>query len=90
VVFPYGTTTSLSDGGFSFRDLPLGGYTVVAHVGDGLQPGRVGYLGDAQASIVYSGHRPFVSVRLRGAGVVTVLTRTATSTGVLTPIWTTL
>ena len=47
----------------------------------------MGYFGDAPASIVYGGHRPFVTVRMRGAGVVTVLTRTATSTGVLTPIY---
>ena len=87
VAFPYGTTNSQSDGSFSFGGLPLGTHTVVAHVGDGLQPGRVGYLGDAQANIAYGGHRPFVTLRLRGAGVVTVLTRTATATGVLTPIY---
>ncbi|MFL6203112.1 MAG: carboxypeptidase regulatory-like domain-containing protein, partial [Thermoanaerobaculia bacterium] len=87
VVFPYGTTTSGPDGSFSFSNLPLGGHSVVAHVGDGLQAGKAGYFGDASASIVYGGHRPFVSVRMRGAGVVTVLTRTATATGVLTPIY---
>ncbi len=87
VVFPYGTTTSGADGSFSFSNLPVRGHNVVAHSGDGLQPGKVGYFGDAPASIVYGGHRPFVTVRMRGAGVVTVLTRTATSTGVLTPIY---
>jgi len=87
VVYPYGTTTSQADGSFSFNNLPLGGYSVVAHIGDGLQAGKVGYFGDAPASIVYGGHRPFVSVRLRGSGVVNILTKTATSTGVLTPIY---
>ncbi len=87
VLFPYGTTVSAPNGSFSFHDLPLGGHSVVAHFGDGLQPGRVGWIGDAGTSIVYGGHRPFVSVRLRGSGVVTVVTRTATSTGILTPIY---
>ncbi|HKV08514.1 MAG TPA: carboxypeptidase regulatory-like domain-containing protein, partial [Thermoanaerobaculia bacterium] len=87
VVFPYATTTSQPDGSFSFNNLPLGGFNVVAHIGDGLQAGKLGYFGDAPASIVYGGHRPFVSVRMRGAGVANVLTRTATSTGVLTPIY---
>jgi len=87
VVYPYGTTTSAADGSFSFASLPLGGHTVVAHVGDGLQAGKVGYFGEAPAQIVYGGHRPFVQVRMGGSGVVTLLTRTATSTGVLTPVY---
>ena len=87
VLYPYGTTTSGPDGSFSFTNLPLKTHGVTAHVGDGLQPGRVGYFADGAASIVYAGHRPFVTLRMRGGGVVNVLTRTSTSTGVLTPIY---
>ncbi|HXT19536.1 MAG TPA: carboxypeptidase-like regulatory domain-containing protein, partial [Thermoanaerobaculia bacterium] len=87
ILYPYAPVTSGPDGTFSFDNLPLGGKSVVAHVGDGLQPGRVGYIGEASTSIVYGGHRPFLTVRMSGGGVVTVLTRTATSTGVLTNIY---
>ncbi|HWM74328.1 MAG TPA: carboxypeptidase regulatory-like domain-containing protein, partial [Nocardioides sp.] len=87
VLFPYGTTTSGPNGGFSFSNVPLGGHSVVAHMGDGLQAGRVGYFGDAGTAVAYGGHRPFVQVRMRGAGVVNILTRTQSSTGVLTPIY---
>ncbi|HEX5715043.1 MAG TPA: carboxypeptidase regulatory-like domain-containing protein, partial [Thermoanaerobaculia bacterium] len=87
VLFPYGTTTSGPNGGFSFSNVPLGGHSVVAHMGDGLQAGRVGWFGDAGTSVAYGGHRPFVQVRMRGAGVVNILTRTQSSTGVLTPIY---
>jgi len=87
VLYPYGTTTSGPTGGFSFANVPLGSHSLVAHVGDGLQAGKVGWFGDAAAQVLYGGHRPFVQVRMRGAGVVNILTRTQSSTGVLTPIY---
>jgi hypothetical protein len=92
-LFPYGETTTDATGNFSFNDIPVGtitedkGTRLIAHVGDGLQPGRVGYLGAAATEIVYGGHRPFVTIRLRGSGILRVHTRTSTSTGVLTPIY---
>lgn len=79
----------VSDGNasFFFDDVPIGQVKLIAHVGDGLQPGRVGYFGEAEATVVYGGHKAFATVRLRGSGVVLVKTRTATSTGILTPIY---
>ena len=93
VLFPYGEATTGATGTFSFSDVPVGritengGTRLVAHVGDGLQTGRVGYLGAVATEVVYGGHRPFVAVRLRGSGVLRVHTRTSSSTGVLTPIY---
>ncbi len=40
-------TTSGGDGRFSFDDIAVGGWNVVAHVGDGLVAGKVGYFGQA-------------------------------------------
>jgi|GEM_PF-5747628 len=79
--------TSLPDGSFSFDDVGVGGHTVLAHVDDGLQVGRVGYFAGTTTDVVYGGHRPFVTLRMVGSGVVTVHTTTASSTGILTPIY---
>ena len=90
VDFPYGTRTSNGDGSFSLSDLPLGGHTLVAHVGDGLQTGMLGYFGQATTSIVYGGHRPFVTIRMVGGGHVTVHTTTASMSpdaGVISQIY---
>ncbi|MEO8584735.1 MAG: Ig-like domain-containing protein [Acidobacteriota bacterium] len=87
VTIPHGPEASTgSDGRFSINDVGVGGVTLVAHAGDGLAPGRIGYLGTGNATIVFAGHRPFTTIRLRGAGVVNVHTRTGSSTGVLSPI----
>ncbi len=92
-LFPYGETTSRSDGRFSFDQIPLGQITIngarrlIAHVGDGLQPGRIGYLGEAATEIVYGGHRPFATVQLRGSGVVNLLTRVRSGGGVLSQVY---
>jgi hypothetical protein len=51
MLFPYGEISSRGDGGFSFNDIPLGGISesgdrrLVAHYGDGLQGGKVGWFG---------------------------------------------
>ena len=80
------TTVASGDGRFSFDDIAVGSGLVVAHVGDGLVPGKVGYFGQATATIVFGGHRPYVTVRMAGSGVVNVRTRTSASQGVLSPI----
>ena len=80
-------TTSLPDGSFSFDDVGVGGHLVLAHVGDGLQAGKVGYFASTKVDVVYGGHRPFKTLRMVGSGVVTVHTTTATATGILTPIY---
>ena len=41
----------------------------------------------APVSVLYPGHSPFVTVSMVGSGRVQIKTRTATSTGVLTPIF---
>ncbi len=87
ILYPSRSTISGPDGGFSFGDVAIGKHTVLAHVGDGLQPGRVGDFGQVEASVVYGGHRPFVNLRMVGSGVVTIHTTTQTATGVLTPIY---
>lgn len=87
LLFPYAEVTTRGDGTFSFDDIPVGGWELVAHVDDGLEPGRVGYFGEAEARIVFAGHRPFATIRMRGSGLVTIHTRTADSTGVLTPLF---
>ncbi|MCM3876625.1 MAG: Ig-like domain-containing protein, partial [Thermoanaerobaculia bacterium] len=79
--------SSAGDGRFSFDDIAVGSRQVFAHVGDGLTPGRVGYFGQATAKIVFGGHRPFVTIRMAGSGVVNVRTRTSASQGVLSPIF---
>ncbi|HTS01393.1 MAG TPA: carboxypeptidase-like regulatory domain-containing protein, partial [Thermoanaerobaculia bacterium] len=79
-------TSSGGDGRFSFDDIAVGSWNVVAHVGDGLVPGKVGFLGQAVATIVFGGHRPFVTIRMLGSGVVNVRTHTSASAGVLSPI----
>ncbi|HQQ77162.1 MAG TPA: Ig-like domain-containing protein, partial [Thermoanaerobaculia bacterium] len=80
------TTVARGDGRFSFDDIAVGNWPVVAHVGDGLVAGKVGYFGQAMAAIVFGGHRPFVTIRMAGSGVVNVRTRTSASQGVLSPI----
>ncbi|MEM8931210.1 MAG: Ig-like domain-containing protein, partial [Acidobacteriota bacterium] len=87
VLLPYAETFTGPDGSFLFEDIPTGSHTVTAHSGDGLTPGRVGWIGAAKAEVVFGGHRPFVQIRMRGAGKVRLKTRTATSTGILTPIF---
>ncbi|MCP4657615.1 MAG: hypothetical protein GY856_19590, partial [bacterium] len=87
VLFPFAEMTTLADGSFSFDDIPVGDYTLTAHIGNGLQPGYEGYFGDARTRIVFAGHRPFSTIRMRGAGIVRIHTRTATSTGILTPLY---
>ena len=79
-------TSSGGDGRFSFDDISVGSWNVVAHVGDGLVAGKVGFFGQATATIVFGGHRPFVTIRMAGSGVVNVRTRTSASQGVLSPI----
>ncbi|MCP4656057.1 MAG: carboxypeptidase regulatory-like domain-containing protein, partial [bacterium] len=39
VLFPFAEMTTLADGSFSFDDIPVGDYTLTAHIGNGLQPG---------------------------------------------------
>ncbi len=87
ILYPSQSTMSAPDGSFSFNDVGIGKQTVLAHVDDGLQPGRVGYFGQVETSVVYGGHRPFVNLRMVGSGRVTIHTTTQTSTGVLTPIY---
>jgi hypothetical protein len=85
-LYPVSTTTR-PDGSFSFDDVSVGTAHLVANVGDGLEPGQVGYFTELDTRVVYGGHRPFVTLRMVGSGVVTVHTTTATSTGILTPIY---
>jgi hypothetical protein len=80
-------TTTRFDGTFSFDGVGVGNHLLIAHVGDGLQAGRVGYFAEVETRVVFGGHRPFVTIRLRGSGVVTLHTTTATATGILTPIY---
>jgi hypothetical protein len=84
-----GTDISTFSGGggrFSFDDISVGSWNVVAHVGDGLVSGKVGYFGQSIANIVFGGHRPFVTIQMAGSGVVNVRTRTSASQGVLSPV----
>ncbi|MGV8042381.1 MAG: hypothetical protein AB2L07_20830 [Thermoanaerobaculaceae bacterium] len=83
VLFPYAEKSAGPDGRFSFDGIGVGTHAVVAHVDDGLTPGRVGYFGQAEARVVFGGHRAGVTVRLRGSGIVNILTRTSTSPGVM-------
>jgi len=76
-----------ADGSFVFEDVRVGDYEVVAHVGDGLESGSVGYFGKTAAHVSYPGHQPFVTVPMVGAGTVRLITRTSTATGILTPIY---
>lgn len=86
-LLPYQELVARADGSFSFDNIPVGSWPLFAHVGNGLEPGRIGYYGSATGRVVFGGHRPFVEVRMVGSGVVTLHTRTATSTGILTPIY---
>jgi hypothetical protein len=79
--------TTAADGTFFFPDVRVGTYEVVAHYGDGLEPGREGYFGKTAAHVSFPGHQPFVTVSMVGAGTVRLRTRTSTSTGILTPIY---
>ncbi len=87
VLHPFAETVSRSDGTFSFNEVPVGEWSLYAHVGDGLQPGRIGYFGSGATRVVFGGHRPFASIHLAGGGVLEVVTRTAGSTGVPTPLY---
>ena len=88
VLFPIGINASHNGGKFSFNNVPIGaidvtgGTRLIAHVGDGLQEGSVGYFGGAATQVVYGGHRPFVTVRMRGSGIVRIHTKTATASGI--------
>ncbi|HPA50406.1 MAG TPA: carboxypeptidase regulatory-like domain-containing protein, partial [Thermoanaerobaculia bacterium] len=76
-LLPIGETTSGADGTFSFEGVPARRYTVAAHRGDGLQPGAIGWIGEATTEVLFGGHRAFATIRLRGAGTVRVRTLTA-------------
>ena len=84
-LLPVGETITGTDGTFAFEEVPSRAYTVTAHRGDGLEPGAVGWIGEARAEVLFGGHRPFVTVRLRGSGTVRVRTRTATA-GIRSPV----
>ncbi|MEO6325725.1 MAG: Ig-like domain-containing protein, partial [Thermoanaerobaculia bacterium] len=77
---------SRGDGRFSFENVAIGSSTVTAHVGDGLTSGKIGYFGTATTNIIFGGHRPFITIRLVGAGVVKIWTKSNSATGILTPI----
>ena len=87
VLYPFAEGVAGPDGSFEFENVPLGSYQVVIHVGDGLQPGKVGWIGRRGTKVIYGGHSPFVTVQMRGGGGLRVKTRTATATGILTPIY---
>ena len=82
VLFPIAIKSSGSGGRFSFNDVPIGAVSMtaeprlIAHVANGMQTGKVGYFGGASTQVVYGGHRPFVTVRMRGSGIVRVMTKT--------------
>ncbi len=82
---PIGETTTGADGTFSFEGVPARAYTVAAHVGAGLEPRAIGWIGEAGTEVLFGGHRAFVTVRLRGAGTLRVRTRTTTA-GVRSPL----
>ncbi|RLE17568.1 MAG: hypothetical protein DRJ65_22590, partial [Acidobacteria bacterium] len=71
-----------ADGSFSIDNIPLAEWEILAHVGSGLDPPRIGWLGSAETEVLYGGHQPFVTVRLGGAGTVRIHTSTGTSTGI--------
>jgi hypothetical protein len=87
VLYPYLEGRTESDGSFAFEELRGGDFIVVAHVGDGLTPGQVGYFAEMPVKILAPSHQPFVEVRAVGAGTVRVRTRTSSSPGVQTPIY---
>ena len=87
VLYPFAEGNAGPDGSFEFENVPLGSYEVVIHAGDGLQPGKVGWIGKRPTKVIYGGHSPFVTVQMRGGGGIRVKTRTATSTGILTPLF---
>ncbi|MFV2074069.1 MAG: hypothetical protein ACC742_15665, partial [Thermoanaerobaculales bacterium] len=74
---PYREVTTVADGSFSIEDVPLGEWEVVAHVGDGLAEGFIGYFGSAETEVVFGGHRAFASVRMQGSGIVDLSVRNA-------------
>jgi hypothetical protein len=75
-------------GAFVFENVPFGTYFVVGRVDDGLTPGKIGWLGKTEPfSLAGNPADAFVEVHMRGSGFVKVHTRTATSTGILTPIF---
>ncbi|HKC24437.1 MAG TPA: carboxypeptidase-like regulatory domain-containing protein, partial [Thermoanaerobaculia bacterium] len=87
VLYAIAETTTDGSGRFSFEDVPIGKYPVIAHSGDGLQTGRVGWFGEMDVQILFAGHHPTAVVQMRGGGVARIKTRTSTSTGVLSPIY---
>jgi hypothetical protein len=86
-----GEATTSFDGRWSLGDLPLGGYNLAAHVGNGLQAEKVGFFGSATATIVFGGHVPFTTIRMVGSGIVRIRTTASsgggTPSGVMTPIY---
>lgn len=82
---PYGEMLSRADGTFAFEDVAVGRHRPVAHVGDGLSLGSTGWIGDADAEVLFGRHRAFTTIRLRGAGTLHVRTRTANG-GVKSPL----
>ncbi|MCP4657829.1 MAG: hypothetical protein GY856_20670, partial [bacterium] len=87
MVPPWGETSTESDGTFSFDRVYPRSWDLVAHVDDGLKPGKVGYIGSAKTKIVFGGHRPFVPIRLVGSGVVRLHARTQSGDGMEVPIY---
>jgi hypothetical protein len=90
-VAPIAETTSAFDGRFSFDNVPVAedDSYVVAHLGDGLEDDHIGYIGKAAVRVAYGGHRPFVSVPLRGSGrlEITVYPDASANVGVLSQIY---
>lgn len=88
VLYPYAEGKAGADGTFAFENVPFGSYWVVAHVDEGLTPGKIGWIGRSETVVVESGaSMPFVRVDLRGSAFLKVHTRTSTAAGILTPIF---
>jgi len=70
---PYRAVETGGSGTFALGDLPLGQWDLVAHDGDGLQPGRIGHFGEVEwIGIEFGGHTPNRTVRFVGSGIVRV------------------
>lgn len=81
---PYLEGATGAGGTFRFDDLPLGRWGVVAHDGDGLQPGSVGNFGEVEdVSIAFGGHIPHRTIQFVGSGII----RVHVSTGDQTPVF---
>ncbi len=65
---PYLELASQADGTFAIDHARAGEWKLYGHHEDGLADGYIGWIGSATTQVV-AGHRPFVTVRLVGAGV---------------------